>query len=114
MRGCPSRKPQPANQQTPLLARGRRCDLIRGDGDPTLFLTTTTIWGYGTFGRGPRALRAMLAGPNVAATINTIVDASRSSASDGFGALFDGRGRSRIAYLGIAFGTKVVHFAGYA
>lgn len=88
---------------------------LRGlsDGDGTEFLVATIIWGYGTFGRGVKALRAMLATPDLATTVDEIVTASRRDAASGFGSLF-AAGKTRIPWLGIAFGTKVVHFAGYA
>lgn len=85
------------------------------DGDPIVFLVATTIWGYGTFGRGIKALHTMLQGrpgDDVASTTTDIVTASRSSAASGFTSLFEG-GKPRIPWLGIAYGTKVVHFAGY-
>jgi Putative 8-oxoguanine DNA glycosylase OGG-like protein len=89
---------------------------IRGlaDGDPVVFLAASTIWGFGNYVRfGRPALRAMLTSPNVEPITSDIVEASRRDAGDGFAELFDDRGRTRIKSLGIAFGTKVVHFAGY-
>lgn len=89
---------------------------IRGlaDGDPFVFLAASTIWGFGNYvRRGRPALRAMLYTPDVAAVTRDIIDAARRDAADGFVALFDDCGRARIKSLNIAFGTKVVHFAGY-
>lgn len=84
------------------------------DLDPVVFLAASTIWGYGDYvRRGRPALRAMLLSGGVAATMESIIRASRSSAADGFISLFDRRRKTRIAHLGIAFGTKAVHFAGY-
>lgn len=96
----------------------RRSWLLQlADGDPVEFLAATVIWGYGNFGRGLPALRAMLGerktAEDVGAVVTSLVAASRRSPAEGFRALFDDRGRTRIARLGIAFGTKVVHFAGY-
>jgi 8-oxoguanine DNA glycosylase-like protein len=54
----------------------------------------------------------MLRTPGADAIVREIVAAARMDAGRGFSALF-ARGRSRISSLGIAFGTKVVHFAGY-
>jgi len=89
---------------------------IRGlaDGDPLVFLAASTIWGFGNYvRRGRPALKAMLSTADVAAITSDIIEAARRDASDGFTALFDARGRARIKRLNIAFGTKVVHFAGY-
>lgn len=87
------------------------------DGDPVTFLVATTIWGFGSFSRGLRFLRAMLgeqrSDDGLSTVITSIVDASRRGAAEGFGSPFDGRGRPRISHLGIAYGTKVLHFAGY-
>jgi len=85
------------------------------DGDPVAFLVASTIWGYGNFGRGIKALRTMLQsreGSDVAETTADIIEASRRSPEAGFGSLFQG-GKPRMPWLGIAYGTKVVHFAGY-
>lgn len=87
-------------------------ELADGD-DPVTFLVATTIWGYGGFGRGVKALGAMLSCDALADVVTDIVDASRLGAAPGFRALFDARGHTRIPWLGIAYGTKVVHFAGY-
>lgn len=90
---------------------------LRGlaDRDPVLFLVATTVWGYGTFGRGVRALRAMLhhrPGSDLTEVLTDIIEASRLGPFHGFTALFHG-GKPRVPWLGIAYGTKVVHFAGY-
>lgn len=82
--------------------------------DPVVFLAASTIWGYGNYvRRGRPALRAMLLTPGVATITKDIIGAARRDAAAGFSALFDGSGRTRVARLNIAFGTKVVHFAGY-
>jgi hypothetical protein len=84
------------------------------DADPVVFLAASTIWGYGNYvRRGRPALRAMLLTPGVAAITEDIIDAARRDAAAGFSMLFDARGKTRVARLSIAFGTKVVHFAGY-
>lgn len=87
------------------------------DGDPIVFLVATTIWGFGSYNRGPRFLRAMLtdlrSSEPVGNVVASIVEASRTSPGDGFRALFAERGRTRVSHLGIAFGTKIVHFGGY-
>jgi hypothetical protein len=83
------------------------------DGDPAVFLAGSTIWGFGSYvRRGRPALRAMLRTPGADVIVREIVAAARTDAGRGFSALFAG-GRSRISSLGIAFGTKLVHFAGY-
>ena len=83
------------------------------DDDPVVFLAGSTIWGFGNYvRRGRGALLAMLQTPQVDAITREIIDAARTDAGSGFSTLFAG-GRSRISWLGIAFGTKVVHFAGY-
>lgn len=81
-------------------------------GDPVTFLVATTIWGYGSFGRGVKALKAMLGCGDVAGIASDIIRSSRQDAASGFRSLFTG-GKPRIPWLGIAYGTKVVHFAGY-
>jgi hypothetical protein len=89
---------------------------LRGlaDGDPPLFLAASTIWGFGNYvRRGRPALGAMLRTPDVGAITRSIIDASRRDPGEGFEAVFDARGHPRIKSLNIAFGTKVVHFAGY-
>lgn len=92
---------------------------LRGlaDDDPVIFLVATTIWGFGSFSRGLRFLRAMLgehrANGGLDTVISSIIEAARQSPAEGFGSLFDGAGRPRISHLGIAYGTKVLHFAGY-
>lgn len=84
------------------------------DDDPVTFLAASTIWGYGNYvRRGRPALRAMLHSPEFETVTREVIEAARRDAGDGFGALFDDRGRARINSLSIAFGTKVVHFAGY-
>ncbi len=55
----------------------------------------------------------MLLTPGVAAITEDIIGAARRDAAAGFSTLFDRRGRTRVARLSIAFGSKVVHFAGY-
>lgn len=100
-------------------SRTIRRSWLRGlaDGDPVTFLVATTIWGFGSFSRGPRFLRAMLgeqrSDDGLNTVITSIVEAARRSPAEGFGSLFNGRGRPRISHLGIAYGTKVLHFAGY-
>lgn len=85
------------------------------DGDPAIFLTATTIWGYGSFSRGVKALRAMLhcRGEDVRALTSEVIGASRQSPDAGFRSLYNDHGGKRIPWLGTAYGTKVVHFAGY-
>lgn len=91
----------------------RRSWLMGLTDTPVVFLVASTIWGYGNYGRrGVPALKAMLQTPNVTDVTNDIIRASRIDCASGFSALFD-NGKSRIRQLGIAFGTKVVHFAGY-
>jgi len=87
---------------------------LRGlaDGDAVRFLVATTIWGYGTFGRGVKALKAMLGREDVDDHVSDMITASRQDPASGFRSLFVG-GKPRIPWLGIAYGTKVVHFAGY-
>ncbi|MGB3412461.1 MAG: hypothetical protein WBA45_14835 [Microthrixaceae bacterium] len=83
------------------------------DGDALVVLAASTIWGYGNYVRfGRPALKAMLGTPGAAAIVGDIVEQSRRSPAAGFSALF-ADGSPRISRLGIAFGTKVVHFAGY-
>jgi len=83
------------------------------DHDSVQFLAASTIWGFGGFeGRGRTWLQQMLQTPDVEAVTQSIIEASRRSPREGFSSLFRG-GRTRIKYLGIAFGTKLVHFAGY-
>jgi hypothetical protein len=55
----------------------------------------------------------MLRREGLGTIVTGIVESSRRDAGSGFRALFDSRGRNRIPWLGIAYGTKVVHFAGY-
>lgn len=84
------------------------------DADPVVFLAASAIWGFGNYvRRGRPALRAMLLTPGVAAITDDIIGAARRDAAAGFSALFDGSGGTRVAQLSIAFGSKVVHFAGY-
>lgn len=83
------------------------------DGDPVVFLAASTIWGFGNYvRRGRPSLQSMLRTPDVDTIVTDIIAAARTDAGDGYSALF-ARRRTRISSLGIAFGTKVVHFAGY-
>ncbi len=84
--------------------------------DPTTFLVAAMVWGYGNDRLGSYSLLTMLSNPgrteSTSTVLSEVITASRSSAADGFSSLFSS-GRTRIARLGIAFGTKIVHFAGY-
>jgi hypothetical protein len=75
------------------------------------------IWGFATSNRGPYSLRLMLTGKSggepVSAVLASIISSARAGAGEGFTSLFDARGRTRVPRLGVAFGTKLVHFADY-
>lgn len=86
--------------------------------DPLQLLVATMVWGFGPYKVGPYRVDQMISKPprgggktaDVAAEIVTRVRSN--GADDGFAALFHA-GRPRLPWLGIAFGTKYLHFAGY-
>lgn len=94
-----------------------RRDFIQDLDDPMALFIASMAWGYGDDGRGPYRAGRMLQTPRGAVgaetAITDIVDTTRRrGASAGFGSLFNA-GRTRVFGLGIAFGTKLLHFAGY-
>ena len=83
----------------------------RAWGDATELFLAAMAWGWGTVGIGPGRVGRILATPDVHRKIRAIVGAVRQAgAGAGWTALLRDH---RIAGLGMAFGTKVLYFAGY-
>lgn len=85
--------------------------------EPMTLLVATMIWGFGPDRYGPSKLERMLTRRRtdapIADVVTEIVAQSQHGAGRGFTALFDSHGDTRVMELGVAFGTKLVHFAGY-
>lgn len=91
---------------------GIRRSFVHGyaDGDPMDLFYASMAWGYGTTNVRFPIQRALLQNPPVE-KINRIVELTRTvGAEAGWHALHN---RLKIKGLGYAFGTKVLHFAGY-
>ncbi len=84
--------------------------LVRGFGkDPERLLIAAMAWGFGMTGYGGFRTAAML---DHLDAIQAIVATARSgSAADAFQRLWD-RNHAAVPYLGTAFGTKLLYFAG--
>lgn len=80
------------------------------DDAQSAFLVVMT-WGYGDVGYGPfRTARILADTPDASERLRLAADAvATGGASAGYGALAD-RSRSRLKWLGPAFGTKFLHF----
>ncbi len=75
-------------------------------------------WGFGNRAYGPSRVAKMLTtcrgSSSPERAIGEIVKkVQEAGAKDGFSALFDTRGRTKVFNLGVAFGTKLLHFAAY-
>lgn len=91
---------------------------LRGLSDqPMTLLVASMIWGFGNSQRGPSSVMTMLTSPRgempVSEVVDSIVAAAKTGARVGFTSLFDLQGATRVKRLGVAFGSKLVHFAGY-
>jgi hypothetical protein len=84
--------------------------LVRGFGkDPERLLIAAMAWGFGTTGYGGFRAATMLGHLE---TIEAIVATARSgTAEEAYRRLWD-RHRTAVPYLGTAFGTKLLYFAG--
>jgi len=84
--------------------------LVRGFGkDPERLLIAAMAWGFGTTGYGGFRTAAMLGHLEA---IEAIVATARSaSAAEAYQRLWD-RNHAAVPYLGTAFGTKLLYFAG--
>jgi hypothetical protein len=80
---------------------------------PLDVLALTMVWGWGNRGRGRIALQQALASPTTPHQMGRIVRQSKRGAANGFTALFNAHGRTNVPWLGVAFGTKALYFAGY-
>ncbi|GAB34392.1 hypothetical protein [Gordonia otitidis] len=84
----------------------------RAGGDPTELFLLSMAWGYGTVGYGPTRVSRVLSQPDAADKLAAIVNATRDGgAEQGWKALLR---TDRIKGFGMAFGTKLLYFAGYA
>ncbi|MGH9121576.1 MAG: hypothetical protein ACRDYC_06470 [Acidimicrobiales bacterium] len=82
------------------------------DGDPVELFLATMAWGFGNTGYGPSRVAKMLATPDVEQKIARIVEVVQvQGAGLGWWALLEGH---KIQSLGMAFGTKLLTFAGYS
>ena len=94
-----------------------RRTFISGLADPEVLFIASMAWGFGDDARGLHRVSEMLRRERVERppleVVADIVTPSRDNgAAAGFSALFL-NGRTRVHGLGIAFGTKLIHFAGY-
>jgi hypothetical protein len=79
--------------------------------DPVELFIAVMAWGLGPDGRGPARAGTILNGPGAAEIIKAVVDSVRQGgAAAGYSAYFFG---ARLPQLNIAFGTKLLYFAGY-
>lgn len=93
-----------------------RRSFVAGQADPVALFISAMAWGFGDDARGLYRVTRMLEverdGGDPLAVVHDVVAATRSDgAAAGFRSLFRD-GRSRVMGLGIAFGTKLLHFAG--
>jgi 8-oxoguanine DNA glycosylase-like protein len=77
---------------------------------PAELLLASCIWGFGRHPRARARVESMLSGDGADQVLLEVHEASRTDAGTGFSALFEG-GKARVPGLGVAFGTKFVHFA---
>ncbi len=92
----------------------RRAFVFEQRDDPLALFIAAMAWGFGRHPRAPGRVARMLTPPGAdpRPIIDDIVGSARSSAADGFTALFERR-RGRLPGLGTAFGTKLLYFAAY-
>ncbi|OZC33159.1 hypothetical protein [Gordonia polyisoprenivorans] len=84
----------------------------RAAGDPVELFLLAMAWGYGTIGYGPTRVRKILSQTDSRAKLADIVVATRAGGAEaGWIALLR---QHRIKGLGMAFGTKLLYFAGYS
>lgn len=84
----------------------------RAGGDPVELFLLSMAWGYGTVGYGPSRVSRILRQPSAPSELAAIVRATREhGAEEGWKALLH---THRIKYFGMAFGTKLLYFAGYS
>lgn len=79
-------------------------------------LITAMVWGFGPSGYGPYRTRKMLGTSNVFGILYEIAETARScgdAPSIAFSSLFS-HGRTRVSWLGVSFGTKLLHAFGHA
>lgn len=85
----------------------------RASGDPLALFLAAMAWGFGTTGYGATRVAKILSDPEATAKLGRIVSVVRTDgAAEGWGELLNPR-RSKIPHLGMAFGTKLLYFAGY-
>jgi hypothetical protein len=99
-----------------------RTDLLKlaervraGTMDPSQLFVAVMMWGYGTRGYGPARTAKMLATTDADRRIASAFQAAndpRDGARSGYAALAD-PAVARLAWLGPAFGTKFLYFAGH-
>jgi hypothetical protein len=79
--------------------------------DPVHLFAVTMAWGFGRNGRGASRVLKMTAQSGFAKNVSEIVRQTQTGgAAAGWSALFGG---NRTKYLAVAFGTKLLYFAGY-
>ena len=86
-----------------------------GTVDHSQLLVAVMMWGYGTRGYGPARTARMLAAPDAEQRIASAFQAAndpRDGARAGYAALAD-PATARLSWLGPAFGTKFLFFAGH-
>jgi len=85
----------------------------RASGDPLTLFLAAMAWGFGTTGYGATRVAKILSHPEAATKLERIVSVVQTDgAGEGWGELLD-PSRSKIPRFGMAFGTKLLYFAGY-
>jgi hypothetical protein len=83
----------------------------RAGGDPIELFLAAMAWGWGSVGYGPTRVKAVLSQPGAMNRLAAIVDTVRNrGAGEGWTALL---AEHKVPGLGMAFGTKLLYFAGY-
>lgn len=83
----------------------------RADGDPVSLFLAAMAWGFGPTAYGPARVAKMMAIPGFESNVGTIVEDVRTrGAAEGWTSLLL---THKIHGLGMAYGTKLLYFAGY-
>lgn len=102
---------QQKGEDQPRLARDP-VHRIAGEGDPVALLVASMVWGFGPIGYGPWRTREMLDTPGALGQLEELARATRKDGAVVAYARLRNR-KQRPKWLGPAFGTKFLHFAGW-
>jgi len=84
----------------------------RAADNPVELFLTAMAWGFGTTSYGPSRVAKIMADPGVESKLANIVNDVRTrGGADGWKSLLL---TNKIPYLGMAYGTKLLYFAGYS